>query len=131
MAAPDDPLCKGLHVLLVEDEAVIAMLTENMLAEIGCDDVVIAGTVPQAIRAIEERRPDLAVLDVNLRGQMVLPVAEKLAQAGVPFAFATGYGAAEMLAAWRHYPVIQKPFDLPDLEQALRQALAERAASKT
>lgn len=116
--------------MLVEDEAVIAMLTESMLAEIGCDDVVIVGTVPQAIRAIESRRPDLAVLDVNLRGQMVLPVAEKLAQAGVPFAFATGYGASDMLAAWRHYPVIQKPFDLPDLEWALRKALAERSPNR-
>lgn len=116
--------CKGLRVLLVEDESVIAMLTENMLADLGCENIAIAGSIAQALDAIDQHPPDLAVLDVNLRGQMVLPVAEKLAAAGIPFTFATGYGASEMLAAWRGYPVIQKPFGMPELERALRQALA-------
>jgi CheY-like chemotaxis protein len=116
--------CKGLRVLLVEDESVIAMLTENMLAELGCEDIAIAGSIAQALNAIDRNPPDLAVLDVNLRGQMVLPVAEKLAAAGIPFAFATGYGASDVLAGWKRYPVIQKPFGMPELERALRQALA-------
>ena len=101
MGDQGDHFCKGLHVLLVEDEAVIAMLTESMLAEMGCDDVAIAGSVAQALSAIDSRPPDLAVLDVNLRGQMVLPVAEKLAAAGIPFTFATGYGASEVTTTRR------------------------------
>ncbi len=123
MESSSKHFCKGLRVLLVEDESVIAMLTESMLAELGCEEVSIVGSIAQALDAIENNRPDIAVLDVNLRGQMVLPVAERLAAAGIPFTFATGYGATEMLSEWRHYPIIQKPFGIPELERALRQAL--------
>lgn len=118
--------CKGLRVLLVEDESVIAMLTENMLMEMGCDEIEVAGSVPQALSSIERHPPDVAVLDVNLQGQLVLPVAEKLAKAGIPFTFATGYGKSDMLGAFQDYPIVQKPFDLPDLENALRSALGQR-----
>jgi DNA-binding NtrC family response regulator len=125
-AANNNDFCRGLHVLLVEDESIIAMLTESMLMEMGCNDVVIAGSIEQAMVSIERELPDLAVLDVNVRGEMVLPVARRLEAAGIPFAFATGYGRAEMLAAFHAYPIVQKPFDLPDLENALRSALALR-----
>lgn len=118
--------CKGLRVLLVEDESAIAMLTEAMLLDMGCEDIQIAGSVPQALLSIERRPPDVAVLDVNLQGQLVLPVAEKLAQAGIPFTFATGYGKSDMLGEFQDYPIVQKPFDLPDLENALRDALGQR-----
>ena len=123
MGQLDTSFCKGLHVLLVEDEAIIAMLTESMLMELGCDDVVLAGSVSQALRAIERRTPDLAVLDVNLRGEMVMPVAETLAAAHVPFAFATGYGRQGILADWSAYPLVQKPFGMTELEAALKEAL--------
>jgi len=123
MGSSDGQFCKGLRVLLVEDEAVIAMLTESMLMELGCDDVVLAGSVSQALRAIAERAPDLAVLDVNLRGEMVMPVAQTLAAAGVPFAFATGYGRQGILADWSAYPLVQKPFGMTELEAALKAAL--------
>ncbi len=119
----DSDFCRGLRVLLVEDESIIAMLTESMLLEMGCDDVVLAGTVGQALREIDQRMPDLAVLDVNLRGEMVLPVAERLARENVPFAFATGYNAMGVLAAWRDYPLVQKPFGMTELEAALKEAL--------
>ena len=99
------------------------MLTESMLLDLGCDDVVLAGSVRQALRAIEERTPDVAVLDVNLRGEMVMPVAETLAAAKVPFAFATGYGRHGILADWSAYPLVQKPFGLSELEAALKEAL--------
>ncbi len=118
-----ESFCSGLRVLLVEDESVIAMLTESMLAEMGCNQIRIAGSVPQALAFIDEAPPDLAVLDVNLRGELVLPVAEKLANAGIPFAFATGYGRSEVLSKWQGYPIVQKPFDMLDLENALKTAL--------
>jgi DNA-binding NtrC family response regulator len=124
MGQLDPDFCKGLRVLLVEDESIIAMLTEQMLREMGCDDIHIVGTVPTALSVIDRDPPDLAVLDVNLRGEMVLPVAQKLARAGIPFAFATGYGKTEMLNEFHHYPILQKPFDMPDLENALRSLLA-------
>ncbi|MDF3074908.1 MAG: two-component response regulator, partial [Alphaproteobacteria bacterium] len=93
------------------------------------DDVHVVGTVTLALAAIERDPPDVAVLDVNLRGEMVLPVAQKLASDGIPFAFATGYGKTEMLGAFHHYPILQKPFGMPDLENALRSALAAVAAA--
>lgn len=123
--------CQGLRVLLVEDEAIIAMLTEHMLREMGCEHVNVVGSVARALSAIERDPPDIAVLDVNLRGEMVLPVAQKLAKAGIPFAFATGYGKTEMLAEFHHYPILQKPFDIPDLENALRSALMGRPAPQS
>jgi DNA-binding NtrC family response regulator len=123
--------CQGLRVLLVEDEAIIAMLTEHMLREMGCENVKVVGSVARALSAIERDPPDIAVLDVNLRGEMVLPVAQKLAKAGIPFAFATGYGKTEMLAEFHHYPILQKPFDIPDLENALRSALMGRPAPQS
>lgn len=123
MAINGEAPCHGLHVLLVEDEAVIAMLTEAMLAELGCHQIRVAGSVARALVLIDEALPDLAVLDVNLRGELVLPVAQRLADAGVPFAFVTGYGRSELLSGWQRYPIVEKPFDMLDLENALKAAL--------
>ena len=88
-----EPFCKGLRVLLVEDEAIVAMLTEGMLIELGCDAVVLAGSVSQALRAIEERTPDLAVLDVNLRGNF------QMAQAVIPHLREKGGGAIVLMSS--------------------------------
>jgi CheY-like chemotaxis protein len=114
----------GLKVLVVEDETIIAFMIEDMLRELGCGDVLHAASIANALLAVERNRPDVAILDVNLGGAPVYAVAEKLDAAGVPFAFASGYGQGGISDAWAGRTVIQKPFDLPRLAEGLRACLA-------
>jgi CheY-like chemotaxis protein len=119
--AESEPLA-GLNVLVVEDEAIISFLIEDMLLSLGCASVAHAGTVKQAINVLSAQMPDAAVLDVNLAGESGYAVAEKLEEGGIPFVFATGYGETGLPARWRERPVIQKPFTLESLGSALRTA---------
>lgn len=117
-----EPLA-GLNVMVVEDEAIISFLIEDMLLTLGCASVVHAAAVKQALKVLAEQTPDAAVLDVNLAGEQGYAVAEKLEKDGVPFVFATGYGETGLPPRWRARPVIQKPFTLETLESALRSAV--------
>ena len=116
---------QGLRMLVVEDEAMIAMLVEDMLAELGCTVIDIAGTVEQGLRLAEPGKTsiDAAILDVNIGGEKVFPVADALAAHGVPFVFATGYGSAGIDARYENRPVIAKPFRRETLEKSLASAL--------
>jgi DNA-binding response OmpR family regulator len=116
----------GLEVLIVEDETIVSFLVEDMLVELGCRAVRHAGSVAEALAALDVRRPDAAVLDVNLGGQKVYPVAERLRDTGVPFLFSTGYDASALPLEWRARPLVQKPFQLVALAAGLRAALAGR-----
>src|SRR5262245_56160429 len=89
-AAPS-PL-RGRKLLMVEDESIVAFLIEDMLLSFGCEAPRHALSVHQALAFLDAERPDAAVLDINLSGEMVYPVAEQLEALGVPFVFATGYG---------------------------------------
>jgi CheY-like chemotaxis protein len=109
----------GLQALVVEDETMIFLLIEDMLKDMGCAVVSHATDVREALMFIDNRRPDFAVLDVNLAGEQVYPVAERLDAIGVPFAFATGYGRPGMPDRWASRPVIQKPFKQETLAAAL------------
>ena len=99
----------------------IAMLVEDMLTDLGCVVVGIAGTVAKGLAMVgsSDMALDGAVLDVNLGGEKVFPVAEALAARGVPFIFATGYGVAGVAAQYADTPVLAKPFQSQMLEQAL------------
>jgi CheY-like chemotaxis protein len=111
----------GLRLLVVEDEAMVAMLVEDMLTDLGCVVAAVAGSVAAAI-AVAGRCDavfDGALLDVNLGGEMVFPVADTLAARGVPFLFATGYGRAGIEARFVSAPVISKPFGFDSLRTAL------------
>lgn len=121
---------QGLDVLIVEDETMVAFLIEDMLHDLGCARPRHVSSVQEALDALAADRPDVAVLDVNLGGEKVYPVAERLEAAGVPFLFATGYGTSGMPVHWTQWPVIQKPFRLQTLATALRSALAERRNGK-
>lgn len=105
----------GTRVLLVEDETLVAMLLEEGLEELGCDIVGPVGRVDAAKQAIDGERFDCAVLDINLRGQAVYPVAEMLARRAVPFCFITGYGGREIAAGFAGRPVLHKPFSSQEL----------------
>ena len=113
----------GLKVLIVEDETLVAMLLEDMLADHGCEVAGTAGRVGQASAMIEEGLAmDAAILDVNLAGEPSFPLAELLAAKGVPFVFATGYGAGGLPEAWRDRPTLQKPFSHDEVGRMLKLA---------
>jgi DNA-binding response OmpR family regulator len=109
----------GRRVLIVEDEAMIAMMIEDMLVDLGCEIVGPASQIAQALRVIESEEFDAAILDVNLNGVQIFPVAEALRAKGVPFVFATGYGASGISIEYRNRLVLQKPFKQQQLENAL------------
>lgn len=114
---------EGLRILVVEDEAIVSLLIEDMLLELGCGGVWHATSINQALELLENRKPDAAVLDVNLTGERVYPIASQLESAGVPFIFATGYGRGGIDREWLSRPAIQKPFEVSTLESALSSVL--------
>jgi DNA-binding response OmpR family regulator len=100
---------KGCHILIVEDEVLVAMMMEDILLEQGCTPQV-AGEQKAALACIDGGRFDAAVLDVNLNGAASFPIAEALKARGVPFAFSTGYDERMLREGFGDQPVIRKPF---------------------
>src|SRR6187200_2431178 len=90
----DPATLKGLRVLVVEDEMMVSMLIEDMLGDLGCTVVGPASRLDEAIALANASELDCAVLDMNLAGQSIFPLADLLRARGAPFAFATGYGDA-------------------------------------
>ena len=114
---------EGKRVLLVEDEAIIAMTAEDMLEELGCETAAVASSLSEAMEAVGSVSFDVALLDINLNGEQSLPVAVQLRAAGTPFVFTTGYGAAGCGAEFAGVPLVTKPYLLSDLEAGIRAAL--------
>jgi DNA-binding NtrC family response regulator len=98
----------GRHILVVEDETLIAMELEDVLHDAGAT-VSVAGSLSDALRKIAARRFDVAVLDVALHGEQVYPAADSLAAQAVPFVFMTGHSAQAMPEAHRNRPLVGKP----------------------
>lgn len=109
----------GLRILVVEDEAAISLLLEDMLLDFGCEVIGPAARLSAALEAVAREQVDLAILDVNVAGEPIYPVAEALAQRSIPFVFSTGYGSAGIRDSFRDRPVLQKPFAQNDLKQKL------------
>ena len=109
----------GLRVLVVEDEMMVSMLIEDMLTDLGCTVVGPAARLDEAMELASKGGIDCAVLDVNLGGQPIFPLADYLRAKGAPFAFATGYGDAGLRDVDRGSPVLQKPFREGDLARVL------------
>jgi len=126
MSAPS-PLA-GRRILVVEDEALLAMMIEDLLSEIGCIVVGPASHLAAAEAIAAEAELDGALLDVNLGAAQVYPVADCLRRRGVPFAFVTGYGRHGLDAAYASHPTIQKPFKPSSFPREAARALAEAAA---
>ncbi len=109
------------RVLLVEDNIIIAMDAQDMLRRLGAQQVDTASSAAMALAAIDRQAPGFALLDVNLGQGTSLPVAEKLTELGIPFAFATGYGEdISALGIYAQVPVVRKPYTLDTLRAALR-----------
>jgi CheY-like chemotaxis protein len=113
----------GVRVLVVEDEAMVAMLIEDALLELGCLVIGPAASVSAALQLLDAEAVDAAVLDVNLGGEKVFPVADRLADRGLPFLFSTGYGTAGIAGDHLHRPVLQKPYSPEKLGEVLSAAL--------
>ena len=119
----NDPQLNGLRVIVVEDETLLAMLLEDMLAELGCEVLWTAHRVGKALELVAQCAPDAAVLDVNIAGDPVYPVAQALVERDIPFVFATGYGTRGLDYSWRDRPIVQKPFQMEHLSRGLLAAL--------
>jgi DNA-binding response OmpR family regulator len=120
--ACDKRMLQGMRILVVEDEALISMLLEDGLNDAGAEVIGPAASVEEALGLIEGAHLDgglsAAVLDINLIGQTVIPVADRLAALGVPFLFTTGYTGEGRRGLHEAAPTLVKPFDghtLPDI----------------
>ena len=119
---------RGLRVLVVEDETLVAMLLEDMLGELGARVAATASRVARALEIVNsgETAFDAAVLDVSLAGENAFPIATALIEKGIPFAFSTGYGNAGLPEEWRSRPTLQKPFTQEQVGAVLRRAMGAR-----
>lgn len=114
----------GTRVLIVEDDSIIAMTAEDMLDEVGCKTAAIASSVAEALARTEDTEFDIALLDLNLRNENSLPVAQRLRDTGKRFIFATGYDGLPPGCGFTDTPVISKPYRLEQLATIIAKALA-------
>ena len=118
----------GRSVFLVEDEVMIRMMVADMLEELGYTVVAEAGDIGEALKLAQSADFDLAILDVNVNGKVISPVADVLAARNRPFIFATGYGSSGLPAEYRDRPALQKPFQIETLGRVIEQAVNRTAA---
>lgn len=118
-----DKLLSGQRVLVVEDEMLVLIMIEDMLADLGCESVASTATVDQAIALIDAQNFDIAMLDMNLNGDNSYAVAAALAARTVPFIFSTGYSGQTVRDEYRDRPVLRKPFSEKELGGILRRLL--------
>lgn len=107
------------RILIVEDEVLVAMHLEDLLTDMGHEIVGPATRLDQAMELARKSEIDAAVLDVNVAGRKSFPVADILRQRGIPFMFATGYGAEGFVDGYRNEPTLSKPYDPQELIRAI------------
>lgn len=106
-------------LLIVEDEPVIGLALEDMVETLGWEVVGVAARVQQALDMIRTTEPSFAILDVNLHGEQSYPIADALADSGVPFIFATGYGDTAHPARHQRVLTLTKPYSLQEVRDAI------------
>lgn len=124
MSATPAPRC----LLLVEDEMLLAMLAELVLCEAGYR-VLKAARLPAALRLAETEHVDAALLDINLAGTQVFPLAELLRARGIPFLFTSGYGEHGLPPAYFEHPMLEKPYGIEQLLLAVTTMLDGSAST--
>jgi CheY-like chemotaxis protein len=115
------------RVLLVEDEMMVAMLVEDLVAELGHEVTASAAHLDEALALAQSGDFDLAILDLNLGGDRSVAVADVLAKRRIPFLFASGYGVGGLPPEHRDAVVVQKPFAAHDLSAAVDKVLLQAA----
>jgi CheY-like chemotaxis protein len=110
---------RGLRLLVVEDEVLVALMIEDMLAELGCVIAGMVASVPKALDIARSAPLEGAVLDINVAGEAIYPVAQILMERGVPFLFTTGYDPSGIDRRFAHAPVVRKPFQVSELKLGL------------
>jgi CheY-like chemotaxis protein len=108
-------LLSGRRVLVVEDEMLVLIMIEDMLADLGCESVTSAATVDKALALIDAQVFDVAMLDMNLNGSDSHLVADALSARGVPFVYSTGNTGQNLRDGYSDRPVLKKPFKYEDL----------------
>jgi CheY-like chemotaxis protein len=111
-----------LSAFLVEDEALILMMTSDMVEELGHQVVARASSIDKAAIFAETADFDLAILDVNIAGQSIAPIAMTIAKRGIPLVFATGYAAGVLPDGFGDRPYLRKPYLISQLRLAIRLA---------
>ena len=127
MSSQNDSPMKGLRILVVEDQAPIALQLEDMLIESDCEVVGPASRVGQALDLLNEQPVDAAVLDLNIAGELVYPVADALDARRLPYIFSTGYSPSDLAAPYQCRRVLQKPFSRRVFIKAMRETLQQRS----
>ena len=122
----DEALPAGLRVFIVDDEALVAMLLEDMIGDLGCISVGVASRVAQALDLLADPAfaLDVALLDVNVAGESIVPVAQAALERGAAIVFATGYGESGLPKGFRDRPTLQKPFGLNEVAACLKACVA-------
>lgn len=116
----------GFQVFVVEDELVVSMMLEDMLAEFGCIVAGMAATVDEALsRVLNTSEIDAAILDVNIGGQSIFPVADILVERHIPFVFSTGYATPELNRRYPHSRLLNKPYEPEALAEVLTDFMYE------
>ena len=113
----------GGSIFLVEDEVMIRMMVADMLEELGYSIAAEAGEVSDALRLAQSVEFDLAILDVNVNGKVISPVADLISARNRPFIFATGYGSSGLPEEYRDRPALQKPFQIEALARVIDNTL--------
>jgi DNA-binding response OmpR family regulator len=108
------------RVLLVEDEVLVAMYVEDVLSDLGYKVIALATNLDEAIEQAGTKTFDLAVLDVNLAGQMSFPVAAMLREREIPFLFLSGYTSGAIIDEFRNEVRLRKPLRMPELARAIK-----------
>ena len=110
---------------MLEDDYLINEATTEVLREFGCD-VTAVFDIDEALSVLEYQRPDVAVLDINIRGLPSYPVADRLHSLNIPIVFLTGYEAPSLQGPWSQHPVCRKPCDADQLKRLLTSAVRTR-----
>lgn len=113
-----------LRILVVEDEMMIAFFIEDCLNTLGHTVVGPASRVANALRLLETETFDLALLDINVAGEEIYPVANELKARGIPFVFLSGYGSRGLRGEWVGSAILAKPFVVGDLDTKLQPFIA-------
>jgi CheY-like chemotaxis protein len=119
---------QGCSVFLVEDEVMIRMMVAEMLEDLGYVVVAEASDIESAVPLAQSARFDVAILDVNVNGKVVTPVAQAIEARRLPFVFVTGYGVQGIPEEFRDRPALQKPFQMATLAGMIEDALGNAAA---